>query len=871
MDNPMFPMKICGYRKNYSLEAFQNKKHRQKDMQKTWQGCLLGIHNNAAHGWVYVHGNKSPTVELVFQGTSLALSSAHYYSAALAQAGIGDGHHAFILPIAEQIPAEDYDKLSVRIQHTQHVLPSNIFSDALEPTPEPSLPLDGHLDSIDHLTLRGWAWNASRPNEPVVLDMFIDGKLESRIECREYREDLMLYRKGNGCHGFGATLPLHVLDGKPHQLILRFSNSECVLHGCPVDIHVVAQLNEHIMQHARNVVEVAQQQSQTILQSIGKLLPPAISVPVQSEEVKQYARWIMHHDTLTDVDRRAISQHIMQMKNPPVISVLMPTYNTPEKFLREAIDSVLNQLYPHFELCIADDASPKPHVRDILEEYAAKDSRVKLKFRKANGHISEATNSALEIATGDYVGLFDHDDLLAEHALYMMADAILSTGAELLYCDEDKVDEKGVRYAPHFKPAWNPLYLYACNYVTHFTVVKRSRIVEVGGLHTRYNGSQDHELVLRLSHIIAHDKVQHIPFVLYHWRAFAESTALNTDAKSYAVDARLKAITCHARIIDKKAEIRLTKWGSCDVKWSVKGRPKVSILIPTRDAADMVARCVASIREKTDYAHYEILIIDNGSVEPETATLFEELKRHSNIRILPYDKPFNYSAINNFAVKHAKGSLLCLMNNDIEVVSPDWLSRMIALLQKDNVGAVGAKLLYPDGHIQHGGIIVGMGGVAGHYHRETPGYEPGYVLRASSDQYLSGVTAACMLTHKAVYEEVGGLDEAHLPIAFNDVDYCLKLRENGYLIAYSANSVLIHYESVSRGKEDTPAKKFRAHSEILTMQNRWREVLKHDPYFSPNLSLERDNLHAYTEKPRVKKPWMERKVTRVKSRNTEAA
>lgn len=532
--------------------------------------------------------------------------------------------------------------------------------------------------------------------------------------------------------------------------------------------------------------------------------------------------------------------------NAPTISIITPVYNTPEPYLRECIESVLRQSYPHWQLCLADDCSPQPHVRRVLEEYAARDERIRVVFRQNNGHISAASNSALELATGDWVTFLDHDDVLAEHSLFFVVQAILEhPEAKFIYSDEDVIDVLGKRLVPHFKSDWNPDLFLAQNYICHLTAIQRSLVAAVGGFRTGVEGSQDQDLFLRCLHHLSDLEILHIPRILYHWRAIPGSAALDSGEKPYTTRAGIKALRDYFDSIGRSdVGVEAARYpNTYRIIWPLPDPlPLVSLLIPTRDKKEVVETAVRSILDKTSYAHYEILILDNGSVESQTLAWFEQIQQEDpRVRVLRWDYPFNYSAINNFGVRHARGSIIGLINNDVEVISPEWLTEMVMHVCRPDIGCVGAKLYYPDGTIQHGGVILSIKGLAGHAHQHLPQDSPGYFARLHSVQNLSAVTAACLLVRKSIYEQVGGLDERDLKIAFNDVDFCLKVREAGYRNLWTPYAELYHHESVSRGYEDTPEKQARFRHEIETMKRRWGEKLQRDPYYNPNLTKDRED------------------------------
>ncbi len=586
-------------------------------------------------------------------------------------------------------------------------------------------------------------------------------------------------------------------------------------------------------------------------------------IPSQAAGEISYEQWVEDYDTLGDADRTAIRAHIETFPHKPVISVVMPVYNIGETWLREAIESVRNQLYPYWEFCIADDCSPAPHIRAVLEEYQQKDSRIKVVFREKNGHISAASNSALEIATGEFVALLDHDDTLPEHALYYVANEINQhADVDLMYSDEDKINATGRRYGPYFKSDWNPDLFYAQNMFSHLGVYRRSILTAIGGFRLGYEGSQDYDLCLRALGQTTPDKVRHIPRVLYHWRAIEGSTALNIDSKSYALDAARRAMRDYfdahypdALVVDAPGANK--RFGYNHILWpTVYPEPKASIIIPTRDHCALLKQCIDSIREKTTYGNYDITIVNNQSTDPETLKYFETLKKQSIAQVINYDKPFNYSAINNYAVSQTDGDILVFMNNDIEVVTPDWLDEMVSHALRPDVGAVGAKLLYDDNTVQHAGVVVGVGPhrVASHAFHCIPRDAEGYYSRALLTHCVTAVTAACAVMRREVFKEVGGFDEVNLSIAYNDVDLCLKLREKGYWNIFTPHAVLYHYESRSRGQDKTPEKEARLQQEANYMLTHWGETLANDPFYNPNLGVALLR-YVIMGEPRLQQPW----------------
>ena len=569
-----------------------------------------------------------------------------------------------------------------------------------------------------------------------------------------------------------------------------------------------------------------------------------------------YEDWIRFYDIIKSKDRIQMLEHIETFKYKPLISILMPVYNTPEKYLREAIDSVRNQVYTNWELCIADDGSSDPNVKKTLEEYCKADKRIKVTYRKQNGHISASSNSALEISSGEYIGLLDHDDVLREHALYLVVNEINNhPHSDIIYSDEDHIDESGKRYEPYFKPDWNPDLFCSQNMITHFCVFRSELVHQVGGFRIGYEGAQDWDLTMRINEIIPPKNIRHIPFVLYHWRAIEGSTALTLSSKNYAIQAQYKTLQSHFERINKCVEISQVRGEYWRITHHISDPyPKVSIIIPTKNQLEFLKTCINSIKNKTSYPFYEIIIVNNQSDDFDTLNYLENLNSQDNISVYDYNYPFNYSAINNYALNFAKGNVIVFLNNDIEVISKTWLDELVSHATRSEIGAVGALLFYPNEKIQHAGVVLGIGGVAGHVYNNL---DLEYIQkrgRACLTQNYSAVTGACMAVEKQKFIDVGGFTEDELPIAFNDIDFCIKFMEKGYRNLWTPYAELYHHESITRGYEDSHEKKARFEEEVKYMLNTWPKYLKNDPAYNLNLSLESLNF-SLAFPPRLEKPW----------------
>ena len=532
--------------------------------------------------------------------------------------------------------------------------------------------------------------------------------------------------------------------------------------------------------------------------------------------------------------------------NAPLISVVVPAYHTPPLFLRQMLDSLIAQTYGGWELCIANGSPDDKEMEAVLEEYEKRDSRIRHENLKENLGIAENTNAAFRMAKGEFIGLLDHDDLLAPNALYEIALALeKNPEADVVYTDEDKVTtDLKEHFQPHLKPDFNLDLLRSNNYICHFFTVRREIVEQVGGFRKEFDGAQDYDFIFRCTEEAR--KILHIPEILYHWRTHKESTADNPASKMYAFEAGKRAIEAHLKRTGTDGEVSHTPdLGFYRVKYPVKGEPLISIIIPNKDEKESLEACLKSIWEKTTYKNYEIIVVENNSTSDEIFRYYKEISK-KGVRLLRWKKEFNYSAINNFGAAHAKGEFLLFLNNDVTVITPDWLTELAGLCQRKEVGAAGVKLLYPDNTIQHAGCVIGIGGIAGHMFVDMPANRTGYLHKASLLQDMSAVTAACMIVKKQVFDQVGGFTE-ELAVAFNDVDLCLKINKAGSLVVYDPYVQLYHMESKTRGAEDSKEKVRRFQTEIEYMRCHWLDILKNgDPYYNKNLSLTKWN---YSLKP----------------------
>ncbi len=746
---------------------------------------------------------------------------------------------AVCIEVLEHLDAEDADRAVERLAAvSDRVLFSSTPTDVGEPTHRTVRPSIYWLQRFarhgfapvlgyDATYVSPHALLFERAGAPVPADLLVGAAELVALRVRVAQEDAV-----TGPRPLGASAAAVVdreLEHRFTALARELEAYRCEAEAARGELHALEATRT--MRYSRSARRV-----------YGKLRArvPREPAPVERPQFTRdaaYELWVSQFDTMDVERRRALEDRLSRLSSRPLVSVVMPVYDTPERYLREAIDSVLAQVYDNWELCAVDDCSTAAWVPKILNEYAARDERIRVLRREVNGHISAASNTALEAARGEWIVLLDHDDALSENALALSVLALADRPrAGLLYSDEDKMDDEGHRSVPFFKPEFDPLLLLAQNYVCHMTMTRTDLAREVGGFREGLEGSQDWDLVLRISERLSTDQIVHVPHVLYHWRAHAGSTASARAAKPYATQAGARAVTDHlARMSANGETIVNDATGLVRVRWQLPARPpKVSIIVPTRDG-EYLNRCLASLYATTDYPDYEVVIVDNGS---ETATAKELFCDYGSVaKVLHDDRPFNFSALNNGAVTQCAGEILCFLNDDCELVASSWLAELVSQLLQDGVGAVGAKLLYPDGRIQHAGVVLGMGGIAGHPERLADRLAHGHFGWLHTARSLSAVTAACMVVRRGVFDRVGGFDETNLSVAFNDVDFCLRLREAGWRVVWAPNAVVVHRESVSRG-HDPDVRPVAFGEEVAYMERRWGHVLRADPAYNPNLTLE---------------------------------
>ncbi len=569
----------------------------------------------------------------------------------------------------------------------------------------------------------------------------------------------------------------------------------------------------------------------------GLELPVPIDPSTSFPEDRRYPEWVALYDTIDDRARAAIRRRLEALPASPLISVILPVFNTPEPYLREALDSIRAQLYQNWELCVADDCSSAAWVKKVLEEYAALDPRIKIEYRNENGHISEASNTALSMAGGEWVALFDHDDIMAEHALALCVLALArEPDAGILYTDEDHINDEGARSGPYFKPDYDPVLLLGQNYFSHLSVIRRDLVADVGGYRRGLEGSQDWDLVLRVVERLAPEQVVHVPHVLYHWRDHPGSTAHSTAAKPYAAVAARRAVQDHLdRLQSSGRALPIGGSGFNRIRFQLPAEPpSVSVVVLARTPSRL-PRCLDSIRMRSTYPAPELVVVDDGDRRPPLHAYLRD--RGHLLTVVRDERDVSDAALRNAGARAASGDILCFVHDDVEVGADGWLEEMVGLLLQPGIGAVGAKLLYPDGSVQHAGIVMGIGGTVGHVHRFTDRLEPGYFGRAMLSQCFSAVSWACMAVRREAFEAVGGFEEEHLSGAFADVDMCLRLGEAGWRVGWTPFAEMVHRESPVEPPETQADNGVRLAREIRYLHNRWPSALERDPAYNPNLSL----------------------------------
>lgn len=710
----------------------------------------------------------------------------------------------------------------------------------IEDTSSLLINIDGIYIDKNHIVVNGWA--LSEVDSHVKFEIADrEGKLVDWSMEAKRRQDLYklhLIEKENVFCGFKGQF----LYKEENEYTLKISDS---VNEKKIDLKPAQLWKDHKYEarkgfvkqavkklKVKNVIKVARYISENGFSGLGTYLKDRIN-----SNAKSYDEWFKEHQLTQEQIEK---QKKKTFAYSPKISIIVPTYNTPLNFLKEMVESLQNQTYSNWELCIGDGSEGNKELEEALARYAREDERIKYQILSKNLGISGNTNGALELATGEYVGLLDHDDALAVNALYEVVKALQETDYDVLYTDEDMTSYDMKKHMdPKFKPDFSLDLLCSHNYITHFFVVKTEIIRGIGGFRSEFDGSQDYDLIFRC--VEQAKQIKHIPKILYYWRMHENSVAGNPASKMYAYEAGKRAIEEHFKRTGVSARVEhMDLWGMYHVIYDTPGNPLVSIIIPNKDHTDDLDKCIRSIQERSAYKSIEFVVVENNSDKKETFEYYEKIqKEYENIRVVYWKEDFNYSAINNFGVQYAKGEYLLFLNNDTEIINETAISELLGCCMREDVGIVGAKLLYEDDTVQHAGVVIGFGGFAGHVFVGLDKDDYGYMVRPRINCNYSAVTAACMMTSKEIFDSVGGFTEA-FKVSLNDVDYCLKVREKGKWVVYNAHSLWHHYESKSRGYEDTPEKIQRFESEIQRFRKKWSQILEEgDPFYNPNFAIEK--------------------------------
>ena len=704
--------------------------------------------------------------------------------------------------------------------------------DVISLTLSPHTRYMSYVDGLEEGILRGWIVARTPASESwtgnVIVAIRIDGVTIGTVRADRYRSDVFEALHCDPDCGFEFPIPQRFHDGFPHEITAVSLPDGTPLSGSPLKTSLADdQMTARLVQIEHDIAQLHQQL--TALRNSARSL-----IPRKPLDLRHYDRWAQDYYRLLH-EQAALQRDARPLKETPLVSVLCPTYRPDETDFRTAIESVLNQTYGNWELIIVDDGSQCRRTKSVIEDYCRKDGRIRAFTLKKNQGIAGATNEAIKQARGDYIAFFDHDDVLVDIALERMVRAALETGARLLYCDEDKVDTVGRFVEPNFKPAYDYRYLLGCNYICHLTFMDAATVRKVGPLKDCYNGAQDHDFLLRATEIIPREDIHHVPEVLYHWRKTPNSTASSISSKDYAIEAATNCITEHLKRRKIKATVSsVERLSVYSVHWSFRRQPTVSIIIPFRDQLDMTRNCVESLLASQTWRRFDIILVDNFSVQRDTLAWLDSIQKDRRVSVLRVEEAFNYARLNNLAARQSKSDLLFFLNNDVIITQPDFLERMVRETQvSPDIGAVGARLLYPNNTIQHAGVAVGPEIIGVHVHKLRPATFMGYIGRLRLTHEVTAVTGAAMLVSHALFDELGGFDEVGLTIAYNDVDLCLKIRESGHQIIFCAEAEAIHHESYSRGSDDRPEHEARFFHEKQVMLERWKDspLFKNDPAY----------------------------------------
>ncbi|MCQ8242058.1 glycosyltransferase family 2 protein [Rhizosaccharibacter radicis] len=721
---------------------------------------------------------------------------------------------------------------------------SSDLRDGIEFTLERTFEFQSFIDGMKQGALRGWVQKVDphtgeRLGNCQVL-VTSEGLRVAQVRANRYRGDVAAALGGDPNCGFEIILPKSFRQGGQRTFRFIVTPDDVELSGSPLTTTLVDDALEASLIEINARVERLYGEISKLRNDMGNVMPKP------SYNLGDYDRWARrYYDRLrarvsTERAKRAIEKPDAKQ---PLVSILVPTYKPMMSDFTAAVDSVLSQTYANWELIIVDDGAKSPEIAERIRKYCEQDPRIRAVTLKKNRGISGATNAGLEAVKGEYVAFFDHDDLLVDVAIEMMVNAAQDTGARMLYSDEDKIDQAGYYLEPNLKPDYNYRYLLGCNYICHLLFVEASLLRKVGPLRTDYDGAQDHDLILRLVEEIAPSDIHHVPEVLYHWRKTPNSTAVNIGNKTYAIDAGVRCVGDHLTRRGVKAKVSsirgLTLYG---IEWLNRKQPSVSVIIPFKDQVETTEQCLNTLLANTDYKKLDVVLVNNWSITKEAEAFCRRAEKLPNVRVLTVEEEFNYSRLNNLACRDNPADFFFFMNNDVFVSDPKWLKTIVGeALSAPDIAAVGGKFLYPNDTIQHAGVVVGPAGVAAHVHRGAPLTDYGYIGRALLSHEVTAVTAAGMLLRADVFRAVGGFDEEHLKVAYNDVDLCLKIRSKGYRIVWCAEFTAYHHESLSRGSDDRPEHEARFYAETRTMQERWGldPQYRRDPFYSKHFTVDR--------------------------------
>ncbi len=748
---------------------------------------------------------------------------------------IADGHldrqpHvlSFLLPDGTVLPYMGADGID-------GLQPALEFNDA------PHVVLHGNLDGLMHNALRGWVLRQTGHDGRMTArcDLLItcDDVRVGQVRADRLRRDVGNARECDPNCGFEFTIPQAFRRDYPQKFRAFVLPEMLELEGSPLVTATVSEFLEGRLLSLSSDMSKLHGDLDRMRRELNRLLP------TEGYHLDDYDRWARrYYEKLrarVAAGRQALREQGV-LPPEPLVSVLVPTYKPMLPDFVAAIDSVIAQTYSNWELIIVDDGSRSVEVSERIDLFCRQDKRIRCIRRSKNVGIAKATTIGMDAARGEWTVFFDHDDVLVDVALEVMIRAAQASGAKLLYSDEDKLDQAGYYREPNLKPDWNYRYVLGCNYVCHLTVVETATMRAVGPLRREYDGAQDHDFILRCSELLDHKLIHHVPELLYHWRITPNSTAGDTSNKQYAVAAGVRAVSDHLKRIGRPAVVSsingLTIYG---VEWIPTSEPRVSIIIPFRDQTGATRRCVASLLAHTRYSQFDIVLVDNWSTSHESRSFLAEMDKLDRVRVLRVVEEFNYARLNNLATAGNDAEYYLFMNNDVFLSDPGWLHRMIGeITSRNDVGIVGGKLLYPDQTVQHAGVLSGVHGVAAHVHLGLNADDYGYIGRARLSQEFTAVTAACLLIRAELFHKVGGFDEEHLQVAYNDVDLCLKVYEAGYRIVWCAGMVAEHHESLSRGSDLRPDQEARFFREQQVMLQRWggKPFFRDDPFYNPNFS-----------------------------------